>query len=268
MTRRVFVFDVDGVIVDSTDECMLVCFNALQIYSGNPEKCVSNLESIPEAFQHIFKPVRKYVRSMDEYFCLSRKEAGLVKTQRDYDTLICSLSVQDKHKFGNIFFAQRERLKRQNFTYWMSLNTMYEGIKGAIENVYRQCHVFVVTGKDGASVIDIFNYLGVPIQPEHIYDKNAAKDKLACLELIHKNTGIDPSDILFLDDNINHLIPPAKTGFAVLLAEWGYVTPEHRVLASKQNVPGISLELFIKASQNIAILNASLSDNLRSNHHV
>lgn len=241
MNQQVFIFDVDGVIVDSTEECLLVCYNAWLAFTANPRQPVTNISDIPADFDIAFRTIRKYVRSMDEYYCISNPGCTQVSSQQDFERILRSLDKPLQAAFGIEFFAHREKLKQDNMSYWYQLHTVYPGIKEFINQIYRNFDVYVVTGKDKQSVVDLFQYLDIPIDERVIYDKNAAKNKLLCIDKIREITHLSPSDILFLDDNITHLEGPSNAGYQVMLANWGYVTDEHLVMADKLDIKSFSL---------------------------
>ena len=57
---------------------------------------------------------------------------------------------------------------------------------------------------------------------ERLLDKEAGRSKRAHLEHLHARTGVAYSEIVFVDDKVNHLDDVAALGVSGVLAAWGY----------------------------------------------
>ena len=237
---KVFVSDVDGVVIDSTEECLVVAWNGYQRFSGGNEYISRPEESDPDYSRH-FRSIRNYVRSMDEYLVVFRSKRGEITCQSAYEEKLEVLSPEDRDRFGRHFFAAREELKASDKKAWMDLHSVYPGIVSVIRKMKEKYVTYVVTGKDRKSVLDFFQFFDLAINPEMIFDKDAAKNKLAALEKIAAMAHVQGYEICFLDDNVTHLAGPHKSGFDVVLAAWGYGMPEHFEMAEKLNISVVTI---------------------------
>ncbi len=240
-SKAVFVSDVDGVIVDSTEECLVIAWNAYQLYSNKGHFIRSPADAERDYSLH-FRSLRNYVRSMDEYLIVFQSERGEISSQEMFENKMETLNNDERTRFGKCFFEARRTFKNGNKKAWIELHHFYPGIRDFILNVRSHCKLYIVTGKDRESVLDFFEYMDLPLQADSIYDKEIAKNKLSALKMISTREDLPYSRITFLDDNITHLIGPLQCGFAVLLASWGYVMPEHLAKAKEIGIPVVNLE--------------------------
>jgi len=232
---KVFVSDVDGVIIDSTEECLVVAWNGYQRFSGRDEY-ISRPDESDRGYSRHFRSIRNYVRSMDEYLVVFRSKPGEINCQSAYEEKLAVLSLEDRDRFGRYFFDAREALKASDKKAWMDLHSVYPGIVSVLRKMKNEFVTYIVTGKDRTSVLDFFQFFNLSINPEMIFDKDAAKNKLAALKEIASMEHVEGNEICFLDDNVTHLTGPHESGFDVLLAAWGYGMPEHFEIAEKLNI--------------------------------
>ncbi len=240
-SESIFVFDVDGVIVDSTEECLIVAWNAYQAYTDKKDFIVSPEEADDKYAEH-FRSIRNYVRSMDEYLLVFHSEPGEIQSQDDFERKAESLPSDEKKRYGDFFFQAREKLKKRDFKAWIRLHQFYPEIGEIVRKIHQKHVVYIVTGKDKESVSDFLKDLNLQIPASHIYDRDAAKNKLAALRQIADIERKRFEETYFIDDNITHLVEPCRAGFKVFLAEWGYGLPEHFQLAKQCQIPVVTID--------------------------
>jgi len=236
---KVVVFDVDGVIVDSTEECLVMAYNAYQVYL-NTNKLITLPSEAPKAFCQRFRSIRKYIKSMDEYLIMFESDTP-IKSQSEYDDTLGTLNTVRLKEYADIFFHVRKKYKNELYHQWIGLHTFHDEVISVIKSLYKTTHFYIVTGKDKSSVLDLLKNKNISIEENNIYDNYAAKNKLACLDLISLKENRKPSDCFFIDDNVTHLFEPHKNGYDCYLAEWGYVTPEHLEMANERKIKRLSL---------------------------
>lgn len=244
--KKIFIFDVDGVIVDSTDECLVVAWNAYLNYSKSTKSKISMPEEAEESYAKHFRSIRNYVRSMDEYLLVFNTTLNEITSQEKYEEKLSNLNKKDKDLYGEYFFESRKLLKRENKEQWLSLHHIYDGVIDLFKKIQSKFNVYIVTGKDKESVIDFLNYFRIEFSSNKIYDKSIAKNKLIALEEIAKIENIPNEDIFFLDDNVTHLVMPHKKGFNTILAKWGYGQKEHFALAKKNKILALEITSIYK----------------------
>ena len=88
--KKICVFDVDGIIVDSTNECLIVAWNAYQEYIGQSNFIQSLYEANPE-YDKKFRSTRNYVRAMGEYLVMFETEYSNINSQLDYENKLLKI---------------------------------------------------------------------------------------------------------------------------------------------------------------------------------
>ena len=88
MSNKIFVFDFDGVVCDSTDECMVSSWNAWEAWNSRTE-IREKVEEFTKEDQVIFRKIRPRVRGAGEYYILRRaiSEGISIESQDVYDNL-------------------------------------------------------------------------------------------------------------------------------------------------------------------------------------
>jgi phosphoglycolate phosphatase-like HAD superfamily hydrolase len=94
----------------------------------------------------------------------------------------------------------------------------------------------IATAKDGRSVEILLRDYGIDdlIPPDRVVDRGAGPRKSAHLERLRGQLGLDPGEMTFIDDKVNHLDTVAPLGVRCALAAWGYNGPrEHEVAVER-----------------------------------
>ncbi len=233
-SRPALAFDFDGVICDSTEECIVTAWNAWG------DSLVRTADEVPEPYGSALRRERNYVRTAGEYLIVleaADKECR-IRSQADYESMYrdCESSLGD---FATRFFNARDWLRNASEQEWLNLHTIYPGIPEGLRELADDYAMYVVTGKDRDSVKLFFDRMKLPLPDEQIYDKDAARDKLQAIRKINPEC--------FIDDNIIHLRPIHEAGFRALMADWGYHTAEHMKLAKALGVPVVGLSNWVDA---------------------
>lgn len=229
----VVALDFDGVICDSTEECTVTAWNA---WRG----ClVRSPADVPEPYRSAVRRERNYVRTAGEYLIVleAATSGRLIRSQDEYDKLRAEFE-PSLASFAEVFFNARNRLRAECESRWLNLHQLYAGIPEGLRELARLCSIFVVTGKDRESVTLFFDQMKLPLADDHIYDKDAAHDKLQAIRKINP--------CYFIDDNINHLRPIHEAGFGALMAGWGYHTRQHLEAAKLLGVPIVQLDNWVE----------------------
>jgi phosphoglycolate phosphatase-like HAD superfamily hydrolase len=96
----------------------------------------------------------------------------------------------------------------------------------------------LATAKDGASVSELIARYQVAdlLGPDRVFDKRAGRDKRAHLRRVRERFDVEFSQISFIDDKVNHLIPVKELGVRCFLASWGYNGPREHALAQDRGI--------------------------------
>lgn len=235
--QPIYVFDFDGVICDSTNECLVTSWNAWELLHGGTRFRDSLKDFAPDEIAE-FQSLRPRVRGAGEYYVVYQSilEASKICTQNDYD-----LAVQ-RHQnsllqYAKIFYDVRKKLRALNLEAWISLHPIYKEVCSVIDECNKNAKLFIATLKDKESVALILDGCGIQVGDDLIYDAAIIKSKINALQLIQKRLGCQKSDLVFIDDNATHLLEPHKAGYNVYLAAWGQRMPEYVELSKKQGIP-------------------------------
>ena len=187
--NKIFIFDFDGVICDSTNECMINSYNSWEFLNknNNYQYLVSN---IPLKYKNKFKIIRPYVKGAGEYFVANKFiENENIKSfsQKIYNEL-CLKYKNNFNFFADIFLEKRKQLKLINLNKWIKLHTIYKDVITFIKKKQKNNIIYIATLKDGESVKLILEYYGIKLNDEFFIDRKIIKTKIEALEIIRKKT--------------------------------------------------------------------------------
>ena len=149
--KEIIAFDVDGVIFDSTEECLVIAWNAHQELIGKDEK-ISHPSEAEEDYDLKFRSIRNYVRSMDEYLVIFYGNISENPAQKDFEECLDSIDDDLKKLYTKSFYNQRKEYKSRSYEQWIRLHYPYENILEILELCSKRKKLFMVTGKDKATV--------------------------------------------------------------------------------------------------------------------
>lgn len=232
----IFVFDFDGVVCDSTDECMVTSWNAWERWSGRAgfRKAVAEF-SVAECRR--FREQRPRVRGAGEYYIIRRAfaEGVVIPDQTTYDALVQQWQEHTK-PFAEIFFAMRNQLRGENLELWIDLHPVYANIIEVMSVLNTQRRLYIATLKDGKSVRLILARHGLEVEPDRLLDESMIRSKLQALDSIRERAACAKPDLVFIDDNATHLVEPHAAGYPVWLAAWGAMFPDYLNLAAELGI--------------------------------
>ncbi|MFH0779329.1 MAG: class I SAM-dependent methyltransferase [Parcubacteria group bacterium] len=245
--KKIIGLDFDGVICDSTAECLITGYNAWLDWQ-NIKHFITQTAEVPNELADYFRLWRGCVRTADQYLTIfkSYAERKLLLDEADFESLI-QQNEPDRSLYGQRFFEARERLRNQNLDYWLRLNYSYPCLAGDLKKVMESADVYIVSsGKDAKSVLVFLEHLGIDFPESKVYDKSIANDKLTALNKIAELNNERLENIVFLDDNISHIMNIKLAGVKVFMAGWGYHTDEHIQKAIINNIDVLNLENWLE----------------------
>lgn len=216
--RNIFIFDFDGVLCNSIEECMIVSFDAYRSTLSNKVEQLSN--SMKEYFyiyRYLVGPAGEYYLIWESYYYNKDfKQISFEEMKKDR-----AVEIND---FQNEFFIYREKLK-QNFNYWISLHKPYINTLKFFKRFTDK--IFILTNKDKDSVKKISSAHGYYDKIKGIYSKEISNDKSVLLENLFINNQFLRCgyNLYYIDDNINNLDLVSalnNPNLICILAQWGY----------------------------------------------
>jgi len=235
--NKIVVFDFDGVVCDSTNECMVTSWNAWQRMNGSA-KFRQYVDQFSDLEKEEFRAVRPLVRGAGEYYILRRAfvEGIVISGQEIFDQLGEQWSTF-LEPFKNIFFEVRNELRSRNIDEWINLHPVYGEVIEVMKMLCDHRQLYIATLKDKESVQLILQKNGVNIAADLIFDQSIIETKLQGLEEIMLSAGCSKADMIFIDDNATHLIKPNAAEYSVFLSAWGNVVEEYLDIANQHNIP-------------------------------
>ena len=234
--KTVFVFDFDGVICDSTIECLVVSWNAWQKYFGLSDYRFSKDEFNQNEIDY-FLPRRPYVKGAGEYYPLWLSYFAS-KDSCDYLDLdaMNTVDLDVTNKYKKIFYACREELKNIGSAYWLDLHIIFHDVIAILKMINDSNRLYIATLKDEASVLLTLGSCGLDLPPERIFDQSTISSKVSALNLIADLEAVAPGDVYFFDDNANHLLEPKENKYTSFLTTWGAHVPDFIKLANEKSI--------------------------------
>tara|TARA_B100000242_G_scaffold289230_1_gene258719 strand:- start:1896 stop:2639 length:744 start_codon:yes stop_codon:yes gene_type:complete len=231
-SEKIFVFDFDGVICDSTKECLINSFNSYNIYINKNFKLAKSIDEIDVKLIEDFKVFRPYIKGAKEYlkffdYYFFKKKNLSIEDFHQYKN-----NTLDYDRFSEIFYYQRENLKKNDFNLWISYNYVFNDIINFLNSLD---FYFIATLKDKKSVIDILKFHNINFFEEKILDFKIIKTKHEALNMIINNYGYNKDDLIFIDDNAFHLLDPKTNGYQVYLSNWADLNNDIHIKIANDN---------------------------------
>jgi phosphoglycolate phosphatase-like HAD superfamily hydrolase len=238
----ILVTDFDGVICDSTEECVVTAWNAWLARRGD-QSFVAWPDQVPEPYRSGLRGLRNYVRTAGEYLVVieAERDSKPILGEAEYDRRVQD-RLEEVQRFAPLVFAARQQLRREDEGHWLNLHTIYPGVPEALRRLWPDVDGFVVTGKDAETVRAFFERFGLPIPANRVYDRDAGHDKTAALRKIVALRGRPLARAVLVDDNVRHVLPVLEAGGRAILAGWGYHTDEQLALAHASGLPIATLD--------------------------
>ena len=217
--KKIYLFDFDGVLCDSIEECMIVSYNA---YYGTS---ITNADEIKPEGRSFFVKNRYLVRPAYEYLLLWEAYSNKAALNEEAFELLRKQHFKDSKAFHDAFFSHRGTL-RKDIEHWISLHKTYESTTQLMDIDSED--IYIVTNKDKESVEKISSAHGYRHKIRDIYSKEISNDKRVLIKKLVADYNIDLNEceLIFVDDNTGHLKDVGamkELNITALLAKWGYV---------------------------------------------
>ena len=211
----IYVFDFDGVICNSIDECLLTSYNTFY----NAE--LININDVPYQFKLYFYKYRYHVRPAKEYLLICK--AYLKNKDLSYPIFVEMRKSYEKEMkiFEDGFFNKRKFLKK-NIDIWLSYHKIYEHANQIISSLSNK--FFILTTKDRNSVEMLANHFGFSNKVENIISKEISTNKSVLFTYFFEqyHSLSNGNQVIFVDDNEFHLADVKHFPLELFFAKWGY----------------------------------------------
>lgn len=236
--KKKLIFDFDGVICDSTVECLYVAYNAYYIFK-NQKKDFTNLidiKDIDQNFTVLFKKYRSIIKGANQFYNLVKYIKNNKINDKNYEELL-NISFLERNKFTKIFYELRSYLKRNDLKSWIKLHLFNLNVVSFLKDIVNNNEkIFIATLKDEQSVKDILEFHGLNLNFIDIVDKDFINNKLEGVEYFSKKYDISKKDFLFIEDNLAHILFLNKNGIKVFFASWFSRNENTFLSCKKENI--------------------------------
>ncbi len=223
--------DFDGVLWDSVGECYQVAIGAYQ-------------QELPEGLEPAFRRGRWLIRCGPDFYVLLRlleqdPERDLTTFNKDQFARLGEQWKAEAEEFGQRFYDLRRDLRDNDFEIWSGFQRPYSGF---LEQLPRLKKLFptiaICTTKDEDSVRQLLatQELELPV-----YGRDFSVDKERQIRAVAERFNVAPVKIFFIDDLMDNLHQVKPTGAQLMLADWGYNTPQEQEAADEEGIPVVSL---------------------------
>jgi FMN phosphatase YigB (HAD superfamily) len=225
----VFLFDFDGVLMDSVDEVAVTAFNAV---AGEEAR---SLDALPGDLADRFRRNRFHAQGAAGIFalmagCLAGEGGDSVApmTGAAYERLLESAAVPAEERRER-FFAARRRFQADDPTVWLELNRPYPEVWEAILRRGPRRTV-LMTSKNREAAIRLCRHFGLELAEENVFSGDGGARKPENLDRIYRRFGADR--YTFIDDHLKNLrevdahARERNIELAPVLARWGYTAPD------------------------------------------
>jgi phosphoglycolate phosphatase-like HAD superfamily hydrolase len=255
---RLLALDFDGVISDSAPEAFVVALRtwcALHPDSALREPAAPLLDEARApspaevAACALYPPFLELMplgnRAEDYAVELRALETGApICDQAAYDAFKAELDVAALREFHRNFYRVRAAFCDRDAAAWQRLMAVYPGVPELLRRRADRCVLAIATSKDRRSVRRLLIAYGMDdLFPEsRVLDKEAGVSKRAHLEQLGASFELEPGQMTFVDDKVNHLDDVAGLGVVCALAGWGYNGVREALLAQERGHQVLRLE--------------------------
>ncbi|MGI0479917.1 HAD family hydrolase [Geminocystis sp. CENA526] len=147
----------------------------------------------------------------------------------------------------------REKQIRDDINKWLSLQSLYNGVKAKIKQlINQQIKIYIITTKEGKFARQLLEKEGIYLAENTIFGKEVKRPKYETLRLIIEKEKVEAGEVCFIEDRLEALelvnqqsdLQQVKLFFAL----WGYNTEESKQKAQKN--PNINLLSLVNFTSN------------------
>jgi phosphoglycolate phosphatase-like HAD superfamily hydrolase len=256
---KLLALDFDGVISDSAPESYVVALRTwcefvpgtrltdqtdVLVSSHTPTARQVLSESL---YGDFLERMPLGSRAEDYAVVLASLDRGVdVPDQSAYDSFKTTLDADWLSHFHQRFYETRRALCDADVGGWHALMGPYPKLREILRAHASEVELAIATAKDARSVRALLHAYGIEdlFSGERLLDKETGVNKVAHLECLQVRFGFAYSEMVFVDDKVNHLDHVATLGVECALAGWGYNGPREHALARERGHRVLELDDF------------------------
>lgn len=197
------------------------------------------ISEFDKELQERFTLLRPFVKGGSQYYSLFQILNSGIDIQKITQSIFDETHknfLKQSEAFKPYFYEARRELQEHNFSNWLALHTVYDWVIDFLRVQLTENRLMIATLKDKDSVLRILEHYNLVINPSLIIDQFEIKTKLEALYQILDLRNITKEEVVFIDDNIAHLMEPNSNGFRSFMAAWSNVSQSSKELAKASNI--------------------------------
>lgn len=212
---KVIALDFDGVIADSAGGWAFFCRKAWENLGFNNVPSVS-----------LIKNHRPFISTAKDNYGLLLLLSKNQKVSRAAVKQIAKKHPEEAQKMADAFFSEKETFIKEDKDKFCDLYGPFKFIVPLLQELSKKENIYVVTSNRKSQVIDVLRRNKIDVKEQNILDSSISKNKSELINMVADREKIKATDILFIDDSLEHLKEVVPTGVQAALASWGFVLEE------------------------------------------
>lgn len=240
----VLVFDFDGVLCDSLDECMMVAWYA---HDGKAVRWFLDpgLKGVPKDIIERIQGCRPFMRHL-AHFLVPLVEHDLPSSHAEFAATFDTLPSEDIERFASAAEGFRAELREKHPEPWHARHTVEARLGDLVRDGY------IATARDRHSVGQILVAHGIEVPEQRIF--GSLRHKTDALNEIAERESLEPLDIVLVDDSIENCVAARRSGFAAYWACWGYHADGDAKTARDHGIPVVTVEALLRVPMRHPVL--------------
>jgi phosphoglycolate phosphatase-like HAD superfamily hydrolase len=231
---QALVLDFDGVISDSARESFAVSVGSYLALRPDSSLGERDRDELYDEFVELMPLGNRAEDYGTTLIALESRSA--LPDQESYDAFRRSQDSAWLERYHRRFYEIRLEMADADLDAWRALMRPYDPFVEILHRRSGAASYAIATAKDRRSVDVLLRAYGiVDLFPPHlIMDKEAGENKTGHLRQLRDVLELDFSEMIFVDDKVNHLDAVAPLGVRCALAAWGYNgRREHELAADR-----------------------------------
>ncbi len=230
------VFDFDGVLCDSLQECMMVAWYA---HEDEPiERFLDpGIGGIPKDVVQRFEACRPFMRHLG-HFLVPLVDVEVPTTHAEFAARFAALPCDQVDGFVSAAEDYRSRLRSAHPATWRARHTVDVRLGALVRDGY------IATARDRDSVGQILRSYDIDVPDERVF--GSLRDKPRALETITARENRAPLDVVLVDDSVENCIAARDAGFAAYWASWGYHADADGQAAIGHGIPVVTVKALLR----------------------
>jgi len=221
--EKILFLDFDGVLFDTASEAYQVCIHT---------EAFKNIKLPPNSLETFFLYRAMIGPAWNYYYIMN----AIIKSKK-CSKLDFKESISSK-KFENDFFSTRQKLKKNNYLEWLSLNQAYTFVERLKLSISSNLDIYIITTKDKQTVKDLLDAHKIQyINHNNIFGKESFNLFGSKREIILNILGDREYKAIFVDDLSTHLEKCENIkNLQCIQAGWGYIDYRSKYICTQMEV--------------------------------